>query len=64
MTARLQRWFKVAAFLLTLEDSTLSVDEREGICIYPASNISGLGAIKALVWMIVSIVFSLSVCLL
>jgi hypothetical protein len=65
MTAKIQRWFKVAVFLLTREDSTLSIcDERRRACLYASSTTSGLGTIKALVWMMISIAISLSLALL
>jgi hypothetical protein len=64
MTAKIQRWFKVAAYLLTREDSTLTVHDERKAFLYASSNTSGLGTIKALVWMMISIALSFSLCLL
>ena len=64
MTAKLQRWFKVVLFLLTLEDSTHSIYEDTRACFYSSSNTSGVGTIKALVWMMIAIAICFSLCLL
>jgi len=62
MTARLQRWFKVIVFLLTREDSTISIYEKnQGAS---TLNTSRMGTLKALVWFMISIAVSFSVCLL
>jgi len=64
MTAKIQRWFRVIVFLLTREDSTISIHEKRRACLYLSSNTPGLGTIKALVWMMIAIVFCFSLCLL